>query len=48
MEESWFNTLVALAKSYGYSAQQVMTFSIDIRECYDKGMTPEKCVEVVF
>lgn len=48
MEESWFNAVVALAKSYGYSAQRVMMFSMDIQECYDKGMTPETCVEVVF
>ena len=48
MEESWFNAVVVLAKSCGYSAQQVVMFSVDIQECYDKGMSPEKCVEVIF
>lgn len=48
MEELWFNSVVALAKSLGYSAQQVMMFSVDIRECFDKGQSPEECVESVF
>lgn len=47
-KEQWMEEVVNLAKSYGYSAQQVLMFSVDIAMCYDEGKSPEQCVAEVF
>lgn len=47
-KEQWMEEVVNLAKSCGYSAQQVLMFSMDIAMCYDEGDSPEQCVSNVF
>ena len=46
--ELWLEEVLEIAETYGWNKDRAMVFILDIRECYDKGMTPEKCVEVVF
>lgn len=47
-KDGWIGEVVKLAKSYGYSARQVLVFQGDILDCFNKGMTPEECVSKVF
>ena len=47
-KEQWYKQVVSIAKSYGYSEQQIMVFKMDIAECYNEMLTPEECVEKVF
>lgn len=47
-KEQWYKQVVVLAQSFGYSAQQIMVFRMDIMECYNEELTPEECVEKVF
>ena len=47
-KEQWMDYVVKLAKSYGYSAQQILMFSMDIGISYENGDSPEQCVSKVF
>ena len=47
-KEEWISLVVKLAKSYGYSARQVLVFQGEILDCFNKGMTPEECISEVF
>lgn len=47
-KDQWMEEVVKLAKSYGFSAQQVLMFSMDIEMCYNEGDSPEQCVSKVF
>lgn len=44
----WATEVVRLAMGFGYTEQQIKIFVEDIKECYDRGMTPEACVNKVF
>ena len=47
-KEQWYEEVIKLAKSYGYSVQQISMFSMDIAESYENGDTPGQCVSKVF
>lgn len=47
-KDQWMEEVVKLAKNYGFSAQQVLMFSMDIEMCYNEGDSPEQCVSKVF
>ena len=47
-KDQWMEEVVRLAKSYGFSAQQVLMFSMDIEMSYQDGDSPGQCVSKVF
>ena len=45
---TYYDNVLAQAKFYGYNGEQVLKFSAEIRECYNKGISVEDCVDMLF
>lgn len=44
----YLNKVITLAEKLGYNKSTIMCFEVDIRECYDEGLTHQECVEREF
>lgn len=45
---TYYENVLAQARFYGYSSEQVLSHSLEIRECYKKGISVEDCVDMLF
>ncbi len=45
---SWIAEVFRVAKSYGYTGDQILIFQGELLDCFKEGLTPEECVSKVF